>query len=152
DAIAELVEERPVGLVPHRTFPTGRLEERRSQLSLALVERSQAYVAVRSPLLAGVYDPVRLVESLGGPRAHMRARLLMFVETGYVRRVEVDLGLPVHHPLGERLAGAGAFLDPHGRRRPQPVDVGRLAEDGHAVRCEREDAVDGVLHAHLLVA
>ncbi len=152
DAIAELIEQRPVGLVPHRPLPAGRLEERRSQLPLPIVEWSQAHVAVGSPLLGGVDDPVCLVETLGGPRAHMRARPLMFVEAGDVRRVQVDLGLAVHHPFGKRLPGAGAFLDPDGCRRPEASHVRRLPEDWHPVGREREDAVDGVLHAHFLIA
>ena len=102
-----------------RPLPAGRLEEERLQLALALVERRQAHVAVGRPLLARVDDAVGLVEALGRSRAHVRARLLMLVEAGGVGGVDVDLRLAVHHPLGQRLAGARSFLDPDRRRRPQ---------------------------------
>ena len=66
--------------------------------------------------------------------------------------MEVDLGFAVDHPLGERLACTGSFLDPHGSGRPESAHVGRLAQDRHSVRGQRQDAVDRVFHAHFLVA
>ena len=66
--------------------------------------------------------------------------------------VHVDLGLAVDHQLGDGLAGAGALLDPDRGRRPQALDLGRLAEQRHAVAGDRQQAVDRVLHADRLVA
>src|SRR6266849_3003590 len=131
DAVAELVQQRGVRLVPERPLPTRGLEEERLQLALALVERRQPHVAVRGPLLGRVDDAVGLVEALGRPRANVGARLLVLVEARRVRGVHVDLRLAVHHPLGQRLAGARAFLHPDGRRRPEAADVRRLAKDRH---------------------
>ena len=42
---------------------------------------------------------------------------------------------------------AGPSSHPHRRGGPQTLDLGRLAEDRHAVGGEREQPVDGVLHA-----
>ena len=60
--------------------------------------------------------------------------------------------LAVHHPLGHRLADPRPFLHPHGRGRPEALDLGCLAEDRHPVGCQRDEAVDRVLHADRLVA
>ena len=130
----------------------GRLEEDRAELALARVERREADVAVRLPLLERVDDPVGLVEALGGARLHVRARLVVLVEARDVRGVEVDLGLAVHHPLRKRLADARALLHPDRRRRPEALHLGRLAEDRHPVGGEGEDPVDRVLDADALVA
>ena len=59
---------------------------------------------------------------------------------------------PLHHPLRDRLADAGAFLHPHRRRRPEALHLGELAEDRHAVGGERDETVDRVLHPDRLVA
>jgi hypothetical protein len=144
--VAELLQQRRVGLVPLRAFPAGGLEERRAELALAFVKRSKPDVAVGGPLLARVDDAVGLVEALGGTRAHVRACRLVFVKASDVRGVKVDLRLPMHHPFSERLARARALLDPHRGRRPQPFHVRRLAQYGHAVRGERQDAIDRVFH------
>ena len=119
DPVAELLEQRRVRLVPLRALPARRLEEDGVELALARVERREADVAVGRPLLGGVDDPVRLVEALGGARLDVRARPMMLVKAGDVRGVEVDLGLAVHHPLGQALADARALLHPDGGRRPQ---------------------------------
>ena len=82
---AVLVDQLRVRLVPVRALPSGRLEEDRAERLLAGVERRQPDVAIRRPLLAGMDDPVGLVEPLGGPRAHVRVRLLAVVEARDVR-------------------------------------------------------------------
>ena len=150
-AVAVLLQQRRVRLVPLRSLPARCLEEDRPQLTLADMEWREADAAVGGPLLAGVDDAVRLVEAFGRSRAHVRACLLMFVEPGDVRGVEVDLRLAVHHPLRDGLAGAGPFLHPHRGGRPQALHVRRLTKHGHSVRTERQDSVDGVLHADRLV-
>ena len=58
---------------------------------------------------------------------------------------QVHCRLAVHHPLGDGLADTAAMGYPHAFRRPEPLDLGRLAEDGHPVRREDEHAVD-LLH------
>src|SRR5581483_7925744 len=100
-----------------------------AELLLALVERRDAHTAVRLPLLGRMDDPVRLVEALRGAPLDVLGRALLGIEAGDVGRLQVDLGLAVHHPLGHRLADAWAFLDPHGGGRPQPLYLGRLAEE-----------------------
>ena len=110
-----------VRLVPVRALPAGGLVEDGAELALALVEGRQPDVAVRRPLLGRVDDPVGLVEPLRGARPHVRDALLVLVEAGDVRRLEVDLGLAVDHPLGQRAADAGPLLDPHRGGRPQPL-------------------------------
>ena len=60
--------------------------------------------------------------------------------------------LAVHHPLRERLADARPLLHPHRGRRPEPLHLGRLAEDRHPVGRQRDEPVDRVLHADRLVA
>src|SRR5438477_25561 len=124
DAVAELLEQGGVGLVPLRPFPPGSLEEHRAKLPFAHVEGRQADVAVRRPLLARVDDAIGLVESLAGSRAHVRARLLVFVESSDVRGVEIDLRLTMDHPLGDSLSGAGSLFDPDRGGGPQALDVG----------------------------
>ena len=74
------------------------------------------------------------------------------VETRDVGAVGVDLGRPVGHPLGHRLGHARRLLDPDGGHRPEALDLGRLAQDGIAVRRQGQETVDGQLHADLLVA
>ena len=66
--------------------------------------------------------------------------------------VRVDLGLAVGHPLGDHPGDPGRLLDPDRGRRPQALDLRRLAQDRHAVRRERQQAVDGVTDADPLVA
>ena len=151
-AVGVLLEQRRVRLVPLRPLPAGGLEEHRAQLLLALVERRQPQVAVGRPLLARVDDAVRLVEALRGARADVLAGLLVLPEAGDVRGVQVDLGLAVHHPLGDRLGDARALLDPHRGARPEAAHLVGLAQQRHPVGRQREQAVDRVLHADRLVA
>ena len=119
DAVAELLEQRLVRLVPVRALPAGGLEEDRAELALALPERREADVAVGLPLLGGMDDPVHLVEALAGARPDVGARALLLVEARDVGGVQGDLGVAVDHQLGDRLADARALLDPDRRRRPQ---------------------------------
>ena len=137
--------------VPVRTLPRRRLVEDGAERLLALVERREADAAVRLPLLGRVHDPVGLVEALGGARAHVRARLLALVEPRDVGRLQVDLRLAVRHPLGDRLADARAFLHPDGGRRPEPLHLGRLAEQRQPVGRQRQQPVDRVLDPDRLV-
>ena len=81
-----------------------------------------------------------------------RAGALARIRARDVRLVHVDLRLAVDHQLGHRLARARALLDPDRRRRPQPANLGRLAEQRHPVVGHRQHAVDRVLHADALVA
>ena len=64
---------------------------------------------------------------------------------------DVDLGVAVGHPLGDRAADARALLDPDRGRGPQPLDLA-LAEDRAAVAGQREQAVDRVAHLRALGA
>ena len=141
-----------VGLVPERALPAGGFEEHGTEFALAVPGGTQAKVAVRGPLLARMDDAVGLVEALAAARVDVPLRLLVVVEAGDVRGVEVDLGRAVGHPLGDRLGDARRFLDPDRGARPQALDLRRLAEDGHAVRGQREHAVDGVADPDGLVA
>ena len=149
---AVLLDERRVGLVPLRPLPADRLVERGAERLLLRVHRRAPDAALARPLLRRVHDAVRLRERLERPRLHVRARLLVVVEAAGVGGVEVDVRLAVHHPLRDRLADAGAFLHPHGRRRPQALHLGELAEDRHAVGRQRDEPVDRVLHTDRLVA
>src|SRR2546421_299843 len=108
--------------------------------------------AVRLPLLARMDDPVRLVEALGRAALYVLRRALLRVEARDVGGLEVDLRLAVHHPLGDRLADSRALLHPDGRRRPEPLDLGRLAEERQPIGRQREEAVDRVLDPYRLVA
>ena len=112
--VGVLLEERRVRLVPLRPLPAGRLEEHGAELALARVERRQANVAVRPPLLARVDDAVGLVEPLGRARPDVGAGLLVIPEPRDVGRVQVDLGLAVGHPLGDGRADARPLLHPDG--------------------------------------
>ena len=152
DPVAVLREQLLVGGVPERSLPAGRLEEDRPELALACVERAQPDVAVARPLLGRVDDPVGLVEALGGTGLDVRARLLVVVEAGDVRAVRVDLGLPVGHPLGDHPGDPGRLLDPDRGSRPEALDLGRLAQDRHPVRGQRQQAVDRVTDPDPLVA
>src|SRR4051794_2153933 len=76
DAVAVLLEQRRVGLVPERPLPTSRLEENGTELALTRVERGEADVAVARPLLRRMDDAVGLVEALRRARLDVVARLL----------------------------------------------------------------------------
>ena len=152
DAVAVLVEQAGVGLVPDGPLPAGGLVEDGAPLALALVERWDPYAAVGLPLLGGVDDPVHLVEALAGAGKHMRAGLLRRVGARNVGLEDVDLRLAVDHQLGDGLAGARALLDPDRRGRPQAPDLRGLAQQRQAVVGHGQQAVDRVLHADGLVA
>src|SRR5205814_9160734 len=92
-------EQRSIRLVPLRPLPAGRLEEHGAQGPLALVKRALPHIAVRGPLLAGMYDAIGLVESLGGARLHMRAGALVRVEARDIGAAGVDLRETGGHPL-----------------------------------------------------
>src|SRR3712207_9141862 len=64
---------RSVRLVPVRPFPAGGLEEDCAAGGLVGVHRGEPARPVALPLLAGVHDPVGLVERLAGPRADVLA-------------------------------------------------------------------------------
>ena len=125
DAVAVLLEQRRVRLVPLRALPAGRLEEDGAEFLLARVVWREPNVAVRGPLLEWMDDAVGLVEALVGARLHVRRGLLVLPEACCVRGVEVDVRLAVHHPLGERLADARPLLDPDRGRRPETLHLGQ---------------------------
>ena len=152
DAIAVLLEQGCVRLVPVRALPAGDLEEHGPERALPLVEGREADVAVRLPLLGRVDDPIGLVEALRGARGDVTPRLLVVPEARDVGRVQVDLRLAVDHPLGDRLSDPGPFLDPDGRGRPESLHLRALPEDRHPVRRQREQPVDRVLDPGCLVA
>ena len=152
DPIAVLGEQLLVRGVPERPLPAGGLEEDGPELALARVERAEPDIAVGGPLLGGVDDAVGLVEPLGRARLDVRTCLLVVVEAGDVRAVRVDLGLPVGHPLGDHPGDPGRLLDPDRGGGPQALDLGRLAQDRHPVRRQRQQAVDLVPDPHPLVA
>ncbi len=135
-----------------RPLPAGGLDEHRPERALAGVERGQANVAVGLPLLAGMDDPVHLVEALRGPGADVGRGLVVLVQAGDVGGVDVDLRLAVDHLLGHGAPDTRSLLDPHGGRGPQPGDLRRLAEQRQAVAGDRQQPVDRVLHPHALVA
>ena len=130
--------------VPVRPLPADRLEEDGPELPLARVERAESNVAVRGPLLHRVHDAVGLVEPLRRASRDVGPRPLVRVEPRDVGAVRIDLGLAVGHPLGDRLRDPGRLLDPDRGGRPQPADLGRLAEDRRAVGRERQQSVDRV--------
>ena len=145
-------DEARVGLVPERTLPAGRFEEDRTQLALADPGRAQADIAVRGPLLHRMDDAVGLVEALAAAGVDVALRLLVVVEPGDVRRVQVDLGGAVGHPFGDRLGDPGRLLDPDRGARPEALDLGRLAEDRHPVRRQGQHAIDGMADPDGLVS
>ena len=115
--VAVLLEEAGVGLVPVRPLPARGLEEHRAELLLRRVHRGEPLVAVGLVLLGRVDDPVGLDERLGGAQPGVLAAHLVRVEARDVAVVDVDLAVPVGHPLGDRAADARALLDPDRRRR-----------------------------------
>ena len=142
--VAVLLEQLGVRLVPPGALPAGRLEEDGAELLLARVERADADVPVALPLLRRVDDPVGLVEALGGARVDVALLALVRVEAGDVGAVHVDLGGALDGPLGDGACDSRAFLDPDRGHRPEVLHLGRLAEDRHPVRGQREQAVDRV--------
>ena len=152
DLPAEFREQIHVRAVPERSLPAGGLEEDRLQFAFARVERAEPDVPVALPLLARVDDAVGLVEPLGRARLDVVARLLVGVEAGDIRAVRVDLGLPVGHPFGDHPGDPGRLLDPDRSDGPETLDLGRLAEDRHPVRGQRQEPVDGVPDAHPFIA
>ena len=151
-AVAVLLEQPGVRLVPLRPLPACRLEELRAQLDLRRVHRRQPLRTRGEVLLARVDDPVGLVERLAGARPDVRAGLLVGVEPRDVAVRQVDLRQPVGHPLGQRPPDARPLLDPDRRGRPQPLHLGGLAQHGRAVGGQREQAVDRVAHLGALGA
>ncbi len=143
DPIAVLIEERPVRFVPVGALPPRGLKEDGAELALAGVEGTQLHVAIREPLLGGVDDAVDLVIAFRGARVDVRPGALMIVEPADVRAVRIDIGDSARHPLGHRLRNARSLLDPDGGRGPHAAHLGALAEDGKAVRRQRQEAVDG---------
>ena len=134
-----------------RALPARRLVENGLELLLARVEGRQPNVAVRTPLLARMNDPVGLVEALGRPGPHVRGALLVVVEPRDVGGLKVDLGLALHHPLRHRPAMPGPSFTHTAAADQSPPTSRRLAQDGQAVGRDQQ-AVDGVLDAHRLVA
>ena len=147
-----LLDEGGVAVVPLRPLPAGDLEELGVVGALPLVHRGHAQVAVGQVLLGRVDDAVGLGERLERAGLRVLAGLLVGWRRLMSRLVAVDLGLAVDHPLGDGLADRGPFLDPDRGGGPEALDLGRLAQERHAVRRERDEAVDGVLLADLLVA
>ena len=136
-----------IRLVPVRALPACRLVEHRAERPLLLVHRRQPEAAVAGPLLRRVDDPVRLRERLARACPDVPPRLLVSVEAARLGRLQVHVRLAEHHPLRHRLSRRRPLPHPDRRGGPQTLDLGRLAEDRHAVGGEREQAVDGVLHA-----
>src|SRR4029077_8128921 len=91
--VAELLEQAPVRLVPVRALPAHSLEEERGELAFARPEPRESHVPVRLPLLGRMDDPVGLVEALGRACPDVRTGLLVLVEAGDVRGLEVDVRL-----------------------------------------------------------
>ena len=95
-----------------RPLPAGGLVEDSVEPALAL--EGETGERSRSDLLAGVDDPVGLVEGLRRPRSHVLHALLMLVEAGDVRGLKVDLGSPsTIHSASAR--PRRFLLDPHSR-------------------------------------
>ena len=134
-----------VGGEPLRALPGAGLEELGAEGLLAREVGADAQVAAALPLLGRVDDAVRLVEVLRGAGPDVGVAALLGIEAGHIRAVGVDdPRVAEGHPLGDDLGHAGAFLHPDGRRRPEVAHVGDLAEAGHGVGRQREQAVDGV--------
>ena len=150
--VAVLLDEPGVGLVVEGALPLDRLVEDGAKRLLALVVRRESHLAVGRPLLGGVHDSVRLIEALRRAVLDVLGRGLPGVEAGDVGGVQIDLGLAEHHPLRHGASDTRTLLDPHGGGGPQALDLGRLAEDRHAVGGEGEQAVDGVLLLGVLIA
>ena len=142
--VAVLRHQGGVGLVPERALPAGGLEEHRALLDLLRVHRGEPLAAVGLVLLAGVDDPVGLVERLRRARPDVGAGALVRVEPGDVGVADVDLGVTVRHPLGDRAADPRALLDPDRGRGPEALDLGRLPQHRPAVGGQREQPVDRV--------
>ena len=141
DAVAVLLEQSGIGLVPLRALPAGGLEVLRPEGFGAGMERTGAQRAVGEPLLARMADPVDLRESLGRTRPHMGGAALGRMEARDVRAVGIDLAGPVRDQLGQHPAHSRSFLDPHCSCGPQPGDLRRLAHQCSAVRSHGEQSV-----------
>ena len=150
--VAVLLDEPGIGLVPEGALPQDRLVEDGAELGLAVVVGRLAHAAVGRPLLRRVDDAVGLVEALRRAVPDVLGGGLLGVEARDVGGVQVDLGLAEDHPLRHGASDARALLDPDRRGGPQALDLGRLAEDRHAVGGEGEQAVDCVLLLRTLVA
>ena len=81
-------------------------------------------------------DVVDLTVLLGGAGLDVGVGGHVWVEPGEVRFVGVEFGGAVDHPLGEGLAYAARVGYPDGLGKPETLDVGGFAQEGHAVSGE----------------
>ena len=131
-----------VDAVPVRPLPAVALEEERTELLLALVERRRPERSRVLHRLERMDDVVDLDVVLDTPVVDVRRRQLVGLESVDVALVEVRWRAAIHQPFGHRLADAAGVGDPDGLGQPEALDVGRLAHERGAVRGEREDPVD----------
>ena len=146
-AVGQAVALQEVGVrgEPLRALPGAGLEELGTEGLLAREVGADAQVAAALPLLGRVDDAVGLVEVLRGAGPDVGVAALLGIETGHIRAMGVDdPRVAEGHPLGHHLGHAGAFLHPDGRRRPEVPHFGHLAQAGHGVGRQRQQAVDGV--------
>ena len=127
-----------------RSQPTASKNRRPSSTWRACIGASRWLRSTR-PLLAGVHDAVGLVERLAGARLRRARGCAGAGRSGRCRSADRSIsGSPsVIHSATARPT-PGPLLDPDRRGRPQPLDLGGLAEDRRAVGGQREQPVDRV--------
>ena len=135
-------------VVPPRPLPAEDLRELRAFCLQLVIERGLAQPTAHLVLLGGLVAVIHVV--IVGDGDFSRIVLgCPFAEAARVELAHVDLGLAVHHPLGEVLAGATALADADRGAAMHPVVLRamRRARQVDAVRRVGDGARDDRLHA-----
>ena len=122
--------------------------EHRVVLDESVVDRDGLDEPAFGQLLVGERDPEATPVVLLGLDAGVRERRVV-AEAGDVHTPDVETGVALGHPVGEREADAAALRQSghHAARRPVVAQTGDGADQRVAVGRERERAVDDRLDA-----
>ena len=144
---------RSIGREPLRPLPAEDLGIDRAPVLELAVERRRADRPARIAELARIVDLVHLLVLVDRLLQGVVAERPVAVAPG-VEAIHVDVGLAVHHPLGEILAGARSLGDTDRGAAAHPVvlHARRRAEQEAAVRQVGDRAVDDPLDARGLEA
>ena len=127
-------------------LPAAQLHEVAAHFHLARVKGRAAHVAALGEGLARVNGGiVDLACRFGAAVVDILLFDLMRLEAGIVGAVNVDMGAPVGHPVGDQLADARRVLDPDGDGVPQAAHCLRFAQAGAAIGRRLQQAVEGAL-------
>ena len=141
----------PVEREPLRTLPAVALGEHATLGLERLVKGRRLRRTTLGPLFAGWNEPVHV--RVLAVRLDRRVGLVgEGAEPARVHAQHVDLGRPVHHPLGQVLATARALGDPDAGAGGQPevAHAGRRTHQRVAVRRVRDRPVHDLLDADLV--